>query len=258
MILPSASPASLVLAWAAGVAYVAPTLWAARLHEETARGTLVAAWLLHGLTLVWGLLGETPHFGWAQALSFTAWLVLTVYVIERQLLPQLGSRMALAGLGALALVPPLFFPGRPLHVEGPWLPIHLALGIASYGMVAAAVVHAWLMRRAEHQMRLAADGAAGVPLLTLERLTFRFTSAGFILLSLTLLAGLVSSGWRSDHKTVLTLMAWVVFAMLVLGRLRFGWRGRKAVRVLYAGSLLLLLAYVGSRFVLEVLLGRTV
>ena len=257
MILPSASPASVVLTLAAAAAYAVPAAAAARLSEQAARGALVAAWLLHGLTLVWGLVGESPHFGWAQALSFTAWLVLTVYVVERQVFPQLQSRLALAGLGAIALLPALVFPGRPLHMaSSPWLPVHLALGIASYGMVAAAVVHASLMSRAEKQMRLAADATAGIPLLTLERLTFRFTSAGFVLLSLTLAAGMVSGQWRWDHKTVLTLLAWIVFALLLVGRARFGWRGRKAVRVLYAGSLLLLLGYVGSRFVLEVILRR--
>ena len=105
---------------------------------------------------------------------------------------------------------------------------------------------------------------AGLPLLTLERLTFRFAGAGFVLLSATLAAGLLfgetfygaGRAWRWDHKTVFSVLAWFVFAALLLGRARFGWRGRKAVRVLYAGSLLLLLAYVGSRFVLEVVLGK--
>ncbi len=83
-----------------------------------------------------------------------------------------------------------------------------------------------------------------------------------MLLSATLLAGIVfgedlyGRAWRWDHKTVFSVLAWVAFALLLLGRARFGWRGRTAVRVLYAGSLLLLLAYVGSRFVLEVVLGR--
>jgi ABC-type uncharacterized transport system permease subunit len=101
-----------------------------------------------------------------------------------------------------------------------------------------------------------------VPLLTLERLTFRFAAAGFVLLSATLGAGLLFSEalygrpWRWDHKTVFSVMSWFAFALLLLGRLRFGWRGRKAVRVLYTGSLLLLLAYVGSRFVIEVVLNR--
>ena len=86
------------------------------------------------------------------------------------------------------------FPGTPLHVSAsPWLPLHLALGIASYGLFGAAVVHAWLMTRAEKQMRLAHEPPGGVPLLTMERLTFRFVAAGFVLLSATLLAGLLFS-----------------------------------------------------------------
>ena len=122
-----------------------------------------------------------------------------------------------------------------------------------------------LLEVALQQGRHAADPHAGVPLLTLERLTFRFANAGFVLLSATLIAGLFfseklygqgHSGIRWDHKTIFSILSWLVFAFLLLGRLRFGWRGRKAVRVLYTGSLLLLLAYAGSRFVLEVVLKR--
>ncbi|MDO8455844.1 MAG: cytochrome c biogenesis protein CcsA, partial [Burkholderiaceae bacterium] len=155
----------------------------------------------------------------------------------------------------------------------PWLPLHWALGLASYGLFAAAVVHAWLMMRAETQMRLAplahtmsSSTQSGLPLLTLERLTFRFVMAGFVLLTATLLAGWLFSetlygagkAWKWDHKTIFSVLAWVAFAVLLIGRARFGWRGRTAVRVLYVGSGLLLLAYVGSRFVLEVVLGRAV
>ena len=71
-----------------------------------------------------------------------------------------------------------------------------------------------------------------------------------------LLGAWTAHPWRWDHKTVFSILSWLVFAFLLLGRLRFGWRGRKAVRVLYTGSLLLLLAYAGSRFVLEVILRR--
>lgn len=264
MILASASPASVVLTLAAAAAYAVPAAGAARLSERAARLALLAAWLLHALVLAYGLIGESPRFGFAPALSVTAWLVLTVYAIERQLFPQLEARWALAGLGAAAVLLALAFPGTQLHASAsPWLPLHWALGISSYGLFAAAVVHAWLMTRAERQIRVAADPHSGVPLLTLERLTFRFATAGFILLSATLLAGLLFSDAlygnaqiRWDHKTVFSILAWLVFAFLLLGRLRFGWRGRKAVRVLYAGSLLLLLAYAGSRFVLEVVLHR--
>jgi ABC-type uncharacterized transport system permease subunit len=267
MILASAPAATVVLTLAAAAAYAVPAVGAARLSERAARMALLAAWLLHALVLAWGLLAVPPRFGFAPALSVTAWLVLTVYAVERQLFPQLEARWALAGLGSAAVLLALVFPGAELHVSAsPWLPLHWALGIASYGLFAAAVVHAWLMTRAEKQIRQAADPRAGVPLLTLERLTFRFATAGFVLLSATLLAGLLFSdslyghgnAARWDHKTVFSVLAWLVFAFLLLGRARFGWRGRKAIRVLYIGSILLLLAYAGSRFVLEVVLRRTV
>jgi ABC-type uncharacterized transport system permease subunit len=264
MILSSGSPAGVTLALAAAAAYAVPAAWAARLSEGAARRALVMAWVLHAAALVWGLLGDAPRFGFAPALSVTAWLVLTVYAVESQVFPQLEARWALAGLGAAAVLLALVFPGTPLHVAAsPWLPLHWALGIASYGLFAAAVVHAWLMTRVERTIRQAAEPHAGLPLLTLERLTFRFATAGFVLLSATLAAGVFFSerlygrAWRWDHKTVFSVLSWGVFALLLLGRARFGWRGRKAVRVIYIGSLLLLLAYVGSRFVLEVVLGRT-
>ena len=61
---------------------------------------------------------------------------------------------------------------------------------------------------------------------------------------------------RFEHKTVFTIASWLVFAALLGGRAVFGWRGRTALRWIFAGFLMLLLAYVGSRFVLEVVLGR--
>ena len=244
-----------------------PALAARAIGDATARRVLLLAWLLHGLTLGWNLLGAQPHFGFAPALSVTVWLVLTVYAIERQLYPRMRARWALAGFGAAAVVLAQLFPGTPLHVaSSPLLPLHWALGIAAYGLLAAAVVHGWLMSRAEADMRRAAQAVAGgVPLLTLERLMFRFIGAGFVLLTLTMLAGLffgehlygtAEGAWRWDHKRVFTLLSWLVLALLLVGRWLFGWRGRRAVRMLYIGAGLLLLGYVGSRFVLEVLLGR--
>jgi ABC-type uncharacterized transport system permease subunit len=173
----------------------------------------------------------------------------------------------LSGFGAAAVLLALVFPGNPLNEKASaWLPLHWALGIASYGLFAVAVVHAWLMTRAEARMRTAASGYHGLPLLTMERLTFRFVSLGFALLSATLIAGfffgtqLYGAGHaiKWDHKTIFSVLSWLAFALLMVGRFRFGWRGKQAIRVLYFGTGLLLLAYVGSRFVLEVLLERAV
>jgi ABC-type uncharacterized transport system permease subunit len=267
MILAIPSPLDVALGIAAAVAYGITAATSSRLGRTATQWMLAAAWVLHALALLSGLAGSTPRFGFAPALSMTAWLVLTVYGIESRLYPALTARRLLALLGAAAVLLALFFPGTPLHVSAsPWLPLHLALGIASYGLFGAAVIHAWLMTRAERQIRLAAEPQDGVPLLTMERLTFRFIGAGFVLLSATLLAGLffgetlygaTARAWKWDHKTVFSILAWISFAILLIGRSRFGWRGRTARRVLYAGSALLLLAYVGSRFVLEVVLSRS-
>src|SRR4051812_12849432 len=263
MILPSASPAGVALSLAAAAAYAFPAAGAGRLSEAAARRGLLVAWFLHAATLVWSLFGGVARFGFAPALSVTAWLVLTVYAVERQMFPQLRARWALAGLGAATVLLALVFPGTPLHVSvSPWLSLHWAFGIAAYGLFAAAAVHAWLLQRMERSIRQGAEPQAGLPLLTLERLTFRFATAGFVLLTGTLIAGIFFSeslygrAWRWDHKTVFSVLSWFVFATLLLGRLRFGLRGRRAVNVIYIGSVLLLLAYVGSRFVLEVVLGR--
>ena len=191
--------------------------------------------------------------------------MLTFYVLEHHWFPQLRTRWTLSIVGAAVVLLAAAFPGTALHTKtSPLLPLHLALGVASYGLFAAAVVHAWLMTRAEKSMRLGGDTHVGLPLLTLERLTFRFVTAGFVLLTATLGAGWLfgdslygsQAAWRWDHKTVFSLLSWFTFAVLLIGRSRFGWRGRKAVRVLYIGTGLLLLGYAGSRFVLEVVLGR--
>jgi len=265
MILAFSDGWGLAAAAGAATAYAVLALATPRLSERAVRGLLLAAWLLHALTLVEALLGTPPRFGFAPALSMTVWLVLTVYAVERRLFPQLHAHWALAGLGSAAVILALVFPGTSYHViASPWLPLHWALGIASYGLFAAAVVHGWLMVRAERAIRQAEQSHSGVPLLTLERLTFRFVEAGFVLLSATLLVGWLFAeslyraglGWKWDHKTVFSVLAWATFAGLLTGRARLGWRGLKAVRVLYLGAGLLLLSYAGSRFVLEVILRR--
>ena len=262
MILAGAPWWNTALSLGAALGYAALALGHTRLGETAIRALLALAWLLHGAALVEGLLGNPPRFGFAPALSVTAWLVLTVYSIERLVYPQLKARWSLALLGTAAVLLAWWFPGQ-LHaaLRSPWLPLHWALGIASYGLLAAAVVHAWLLRRAEAAMRQATPSDEPVPLLALERLTFRFVAAGFVLLSATLVAGAwfadhLQGGWSWNHKTVFSVLSWLTLAVLLWGRWRLGWRGRIAARMLYLGAGLLLLGYVGSRFVLEIVLHR--
>jgi ABC-type uncharacterized transport system permease subunit len=233
---------------------------------------LAIAWVAQGLAIALHTAGlDQPEpgarFGFAPALSTTVWLVMAVYGIESRFVPMSGLRRTLAVLGAASVLLAWMFPGelRP-QAGSPWAPLHWVLGIASYGLFGVALLHAALMRRTEQRLRgkpqpgsvgaMAAE--PGLPLLKLEALTFRFVAAGFAVLSATLLLGWwFSSPWRWDHKAVFSILAWGVFAALLGGRRAFGWRGRIASRWLYAGAGLLLLAYVGSRFVIEVMLGRT-
>jgi len=272
--------------WPSVVAVVAYVLAAvippAPIHDPTESKYQVDRGIWLALTLGWlgqlvsilvdafaiGLPHAGARFGFAPALSVTTWLVLAVYAVEshRLRLPHIRRALAVLAGGTVALA--WFFPGQahPLSA-GQWAPLHWLTGFASYGLFGAALLHAAVLNQAEQHLRnkpgqhKAATGglqqALGIPLLRLESLTFRFVGAGFAMLTLTLALGaLFSPQWRWDHKTVFSVLSWSVFATLLLGRARFGWRGRVATRWLIAGSLLLLLSYVGSRFVLEVLLHR--
>lgn len=264
---PSAgSSAPLLLGLPSGVALLA-YLGAALLPEPLERiwqRLLLVGWAAHGIAIVVDIAGfgtdsSGARFGFAPALSATIWLVLTVYGVESRFVALHGARRPLALLGAAAIVLALAYPGelRP-HALSRWAPLHWLLGLASYGLFGAAVLHGVLLNRAERQLKSrTVPAATGMPLLRLERLTFRFVAAGFAVLSAALLLGAwFANPWRWDHKTVFSILGWVVFAALLAGRRAFGWRGPRATRWLYAGAALLLLAYVGSRFVLEVLLHR--
>lgn len=265
MILAASPLLTTVLSVAAALGYAGVAVAQRHLGGQATRNGLTLAWLLHAAVLASSLLVSPPMFGFAPALSVTAWLVLLVYAVESHVYPQLKARTSLLALGLASVMLAWLFPGSTYPtVKSGWLPLHWALGIAAYGLIAAAVVHAWWMQRVEKHMRRASEPSeAGIPLLAIERLTFRFVSAGFVLLTATLLAGwwfaehLYGKAWVWDHKTVFSVLSWVVFAVLLVGRWQLGWRGRTAVRILYAGSGLLMLAYVGSRFVMEVVLHRS-
>ena len=200
------------------------------------------------------------RLGFGPVLSLTVCGVLLVHAFESRLLPLPGVRRVLAALGAVAVGLELLFPGEPRTLGSGWASLHWLLGVGSYGLFGAAVLHGLLLDSAERRMRQrkGLTGPFGLPLLQLERLTFLFVKAGFgVLTAAIVLGALTTAHWRWDHKTVLSLLSWVIFALLLAGRHWRGWRGQQATRWLYAGVIVLQLAYVGSRFVLEVLLERS-
>jgi len=243
---------------------------------------LLGGWLLHGVLLVVdiggiGLPEPGARLGFAPVLSMTVWLVIAVYAVESHLVPLPAVRRGLAAAGMLAVLLCAAFPGEFTTITSRLAPLHFTLGVASYGLFGAAVLHALMLDAAERRLRAGAPGARapvpneganagagagagalGMPLLQLDRVTFRFVEAGFVVLTAALVLGVATTvQWHwGNHKAVFSLLAWGVIAALLIGRHLRGWRGRRATRWLYAGALLLLLAYAGSRFVLEVLLGR--
>jgi len=143
---------------------------------------------------------------------------------------------------------------------------HLLIAMLAYSFFTIASLHVLLMALLERRLH---DGALNhvlqklPPLLTMEALLFRIIWAGFALLTLTVGSGvffseeLFGKPAPMNHKTVFGFISWLIFAALLAGRHVYGWRGRKAVRWTLAGFLALVLAYIGSRFVLEVILGRS-
>ena len=260
---------SLNWAWFAGLVAMlsytaAASPWPARSRWPEA--ALALGWLAHAVTLaldIFGVGSAAPgaRFGFAPAISTTVWIVLAVHAVESRLLPLPAVRRLLALAGAAVVLLAAFYPGESrVHAGSPWLPMHWLLGLVSYGLFGVAVLHAALLDTAERRLRsrgvAAAPSPGGLPLMQLERLTYRFVEVGFVVLTIALLLGASMAPWRWDHKTVLSLLGWMTFAVLIGGRHWRGWRGRQATRWVYAGGVLLLLAYIGSRFVLEVILRR--
>ncbi len=236
---------------------------------------LWSAWALHLAGLMLLLLAERPpRFGFAQALCGTLWVSFAVLLVQARQLDVRSLMRVLMPVAAAVCLLCLVFPGQllPASAARPEFMAHLFLGTAAYGVLLIALLHALLMVSAQRALQSRDDGQPATgplrvigelpPLLTLERLLFGIIGLGFALLTLTLLMGLLFSGevfgraLRLDHKTLFTSLAWLVFAVLLIGRRLRGWRGRTALRFTLIGFGLLLLGYVGSRFVLEVLLGR--
>jgi ABC-type uncharacterized transport system permease subunit len=222
---------------------------------------------LHGWLLYDGVFARELRFGFAQALSVMMFLGVAVYCLE-SLFYNLEGMLPLAlPLAGVAAALPALFPGLSstgTHAAAAEFKLHLALAMIAYGLFVIALLHAALMSFAERHLHLKGTVAFPnlPPLLTLETLLFRMIGAAFVFLTLTLVTGIAFSetlfgrALRFEHKTVFAVLSWLIFAWLLAGRWRYGWRGRTALRWTLGGFVMLLLAYVGSRFVLEVLLQR--
>lgn len=212
--------------------------------------------------------GDAMHFGFGYALALMLWLALLVYWIESFYARLEGLQTLVLPVAAVCAVLPLLFPAQHTlaNAASPVFRAHFVMAMLAYSLFTLAALHALLMAAAEkrlHQGRLSRALASLPPLLTMEELLFRLILIAFVLLTLTLASGILFSetlfgkALEFNHKTLFAILSWIIFAALLIGRHAYGWRGRKALRLTLSGFVTLLLAYVGSRFVLEVILGRS-
>ncbi|WP_296944171.1 inner membrane protein YpjD [uncultured Massilia sp.] len=237
-------------------------------------GVTAAAWVLHGLGLWPDLLGGgTLRIGFAFMLSAALWISVAAYWVENRNFALDGMRRMVMPCAAVAAVLPSLFPGSlmPVQAQTPAFGWHVAVAVLAYSTLTIAAFHAVLMALQEARLHTRSANKKGFlgaaidqlpALLTMEKLLFRMIWIGFVLLTLTVLSGLVFSeqlfgkALRWDHKNVFALLSWLLFAALLAGRRWRGWRGKTALRFTLAGFATLALAYVGSRFVFEVVLHR--
>lgn len=266
-------PVFTLTSFAAAVLY-ATAAWQFLRKGRACQGNIwISAILLVGIVIHAALLGasvfrpDAVHLGFSNAVSLIAWLSVSVYALTalKVTLPRIQGWMT--GVAAVGVLLPLLLPdARAIPNSNAFgFRAHLVLSLLAYCLLFIAALQALLMSAFEKKLHHGAS-AAGMPcmppLLTLESVLFKLIGAGFILLTLAVGSGILFSeevfgkAMSFSHKTLFAILSWLVFGALLAGRMIWGWRGRLAVRWTITGFVMLLLAYVGSKFVLEVLLHR--
>lgn len=236
------------------------------------------AWIAHALVAVpllihAGLLSQSMlradglYLGVGNAVSLIIALAVLIYWIA-SFFHRLEALNAMV-LPAAAIVSwlPLFFPAiHPLeNTELLVFQAHLLIAMLAYSLFTIASLHVLLMALQERQLhahKVASLIQTLPPLLTMESVLFKIIGSGFVFLTLTLATGaifaeeLFGKPLTFTHKTIFGFVSWFIFGALLLGRTFYGWRGRVAVRWTLAGFVALVLAYIGSRFVVEIILQR--
>lgn len=230
-------------------------------------GMIAAGLVLHGWLLYESLFAGGLNLNLANALSTILWLTVLIYWLA-------DFKHHLYSLQAFVLPPAAFFvllqklmPQSHVlpYADRPMFMAHLVIALLAYSLFTFAALHALLMAAAErnlHQKPSLLKLPDFPPLMTMESLLFRVIGVGFLLLTLTLASGILFSEQlfheplRFNHKNVFAILSWLIFGALLAGRQVYGWRGRIAIRWTLSGFVVLLLAYAGSKFVLEILLSR--
>jgi ABC-type uncharacterized transport system permease subunit len=220
-------------------------------------------WLLYDTLFIWGAL----NLGLVYAISLILWLTVLVYWLARYFYPLSSLQTLVLPLAAVSTALPAIFP--EVHIlsqpASGLYDTHVLMAMLAYSLFTIAALHAALMSLVEkrlHHAKLPKVLKNLPPLLTMETLLFRIIGVGFVLLTVTVGSGMLFSEkifghpLQFSHMVLFGIMSWVVFAVLLCGRRFRGWRGHTAVRWTLSGFGFLVLAYLGTQFVLEVILHR--
>lgn len=258
----------LVAALYAAVAWVRwPSAVPPRGGTGAGRFLLILALVLHAVAVGAAIVrADGLDLSFVNALSLVAGLAVLAAWSTGLLRTLPGVAAVVLPVAAVcALLPPIAVSHRVAFAGEPWAAAHIAIALVAYALFVVVALQALVMTGLEKKLhRGLADATAHPtpPLLTLERYMFRLLTVGFALLTLTLASGMLFSEElfgkpvTLTHKNVFSVAGWLVFAVLLIGRWRYGWRGRTALKWILGGTLLLVLGYLGSKFVREIILGR--
>ncbi|MEE9358682.1 cytochrome C assembly family protein [Candidatus Vondammii sp. HM_W22] len=228
-------------------------------------GLGLAGVLLHGTILYQGIISDSGiNLGFYAAFSLIAWSILLLLMLSAVTKPVENLGIFLLPLAILSILLEMHFSTAHLFpADASWgLRVHVLISLLAYSLLAMASVQAVLLAVHDHHLHHRHPGGfirALPPLITMETLLFEMIGLGFVLLTIGLISGFIFLEniliQRLAHKTILSIVAWFVFGTLLWGRFRFGWRGQKALIWTLIGFVVLMLAYFGSKFVVEVILG---
>ncbi len=205
------------------------------------------------------------NLGFFNALSLITWLIALLVLLAALSNPVESLGVFLLPLASIAISLEIIFPSTFMlpGVQALELKLHIIMSVLAYSLLSIAAVQSVLLAVQDKHLRDKRPGGfirALPPLQTMETLLFQLIGLGLAVLTLSLVSGGVyledMFAQHLAHKTILSMTAWVVFAVLLWGRWKFGWRGRIAIRWTLSGFFVLLLAYIGSKWVVEIMLGR--
>ncbi|HEY8035331.1 MAG TPA: cytochrome c biogenesis protein CcsA [Methylobacter sp.] len=200
--------------------------------------------------------------GAASLISLIVALLLLVATLNKPV-EKLG--IIVFPIAAIMLALELNLPEKPhlLHTHNWQMSVHILTSIIAFSLLNIAALQAVLLAIQDQQLKSHPPKhfiQSLPPLQTMEALLFQMLGTGLFFLTISLVSGFIFIedlfAQHLVHKTVLSIVAWIIFSCLLLGRMRYGWRGQTAIRWTLTGFILLLLAYFGSKLVLEIILHR--